>query len=585
MVHLIGLQATQLWDFLLAPILIAYVCFKAFVRTKAKLRRYSSVGISLELSSGNSKEIQSLRHDVWATELNQYHTTATRTLPERSSRCIVAKDILTGDVLGYVAITPPHEEGSVDKYLGVAREENEWEIRALTVCQHARSKKIGSALAYAAFRYIEVSATGKEEGGVVVMARTSLISLYQKYNLQPLPLAPKMVGSLEYVAMHASLQDIKASLRGGNIDFNKFNIQWNLPYMFTSFTSGCHHGGAGLDTALPDPEAIHADVLDAWYPPAPEVVDVVRNNLILALGTTPPSDTSETQTIIATARQLRKDSILLGAGSSDLIYRAFFEWLSPSSKVLLLHPTYGEYDHLLALIGCQVTHFHLESDYSVNLPRLVEASEDHDMVIIVNPNSPTGLWADLTPDILQQFKSTRVWIDETYIDFVNPHVSVERYAETTANVVVCKSMSKVYGLSGTRIAYLCASPMHLEGLRAGTPPWILSRAAHLAVAAVFTTSAQNYYFMKIKETHLLRTYMVNHLEEHGFECVPAGVANFIMCAVPLPGTAEALVKKCAASKVFVRLNDNDTIRIAVKEKRIADTLLDSVCAAAALPGA
>ena len=40
-------------------------------------------------------------------------------------------------------------------------------------------------------------------------------------------------------------------------------------------------------------------------------------------------------------------------------------------------------------------------------------------------------------------------------------------------------MSKVYALSGARVAYLCAGPHQLEALRAITPPW-----AAMPVAAI-----------------------------------------------------------------------------------------------------
>ena len=50
-------------------------------------------------------------------------------------------------------------------------------------------------------------------------------------------------------------------------------------------------------------------------------------------------------------------------------------------------------------------------------------------------------------------------------------------------VIVCKSLSKVYALSGLRAAYLCAPPHQLEELRALTPPWSVSLPAQIAQGA------------------------------------------------------------------------------------------------------
>ena len=62
--------------------------------------------------------------------------------------------------------------------------------------------------------------------------------------------------------------------------------------------------------------------------------------------------------------------------------------------------------------------------------------------------------------------TTRVWIDEAYIDYVGAKESLERLAASLPNVIVCKSLSKGYALSGARAAYLCGAPQTLAELKA-----------------------------------------------------------------------------------------------------------------------
>ncbi|MBN2579475.1 MAG: aminotransferase class I/II-fold pyridoxal phosphate-dependent enzyme [Pirellulales bacterium] len=76
--------------------------------------------------------------------------------------------------------------------------------------------------------------------------------------------------------------------------------------------------------------------------------------------------------------------------------------------------------------------------------------------------------------------STRFWIDETYIDYVDPNGSLEPFAAESKNVVICKSMSKAYALSGVRAAYLCAPKPIAQDLLSVTPPWAVSLPAQLA---------------------------------------------------------------------------------------------------------
>ena len=115
-----------------------------------------------------------------------------------------------------------------------------------------------------------------------------------------------------------------------------------------------------------------------------------------------------------------------GAGSSDLIFRALRHWLGPGSHALILDPTYGEYAHVLErVIGCTVDRLTLRrgDHYAVDLSRLEAAfADNYDLVVLVNPNSPTGRHVPLAK--LEQLlrlapARTRVWVDETYHEYTD----------------------------------------------------------------------------------------------------------------------------------------------------------------------
>ena len=172
--------------------------------------------------------------------------------------------------------------------------------------------------------------------------------------------------------------------------------------------------------------------------------------------------------------------------------------------------------------------------------------------------------------------STCVWIDETYVDYVGSEHSFEPLAAASRNVVVCKSMSKVYALSGLRAAYLCG-PRHLiDELRAITPPWAVSLPAQ--VAAVNALQDSSYYRQRYAETHRYRGELSHRLTELGFEVTPA-VANFLLCRLPDSGiSVTEFVKRCRARNLFVRDVSNmgvseRAVRIAVKDKLTNDRML------------
>ena len=174
--------------------------------------------------------------------------------------------------------------------------------------------------------------------------------------------------------------------------------------------------------------------------------------------------------------------------------------------------------------------------------------------MLVNPNSPTGRHvprAELENLLRRVPEKTLVWVDETYVDYVGAAESLERFAAASRNVVVCKSMSKAYALSGARAAYLCGPARLMEELRAVTPPWAVGLVAQ--VAAVAALQDPDYYAARYAETHRLREQLAARLAEGlGWEIIP-GSANFLLCQLEERGPdAAAVVQRSRAHGLFLR---------------------------------
>ncbi len=342
-------------------------------------------------------------------------------------------------------------------------------------------------------------------------------------------------------------------------------IDWRPEFPFHA-PAQCFHGGASFEAIGTSferlkrrREIINADVLDAWFPPSPGVLAALQTDLAWLLQTSPPAGCDGLVRTIAQARRVGRECLLPAAGSSDLIFLALRQWLTPDSRVLLLDPTYGEYAHVLEqVVRCRVEALfalNRPENYDVNLARLEKCfARPFDLVILVNPNSPTGRHVprlELEQLLRRVSSRTRVWVDETYTEYAGSDESLERFAATSDNVVVCKSMSKVYALSGVRVAYLCGPPRTIDELRAITPPWAVSLPAQ--VAAVKALQDPDYYARRYEQTHHLRAQLATALAGfEGWEIVP-GVANFLLCH-PFgegPDAAE-IVRRCRARGLFLR---------------------------------
>ncbi len=533
-------------------------------------------------------QIYRLRHDIYACELGQHAVNGDGRLSDALDEFnVYLVAACAGDIAGFISITPP-ENGrfSVDKYVrrgdfAPLRDGRFHEVRLLTVTPNHRGREIAFALMYAAFRWVDAHNGDR----IVAIGRREILDLYLHVGLERLGCEMR-AGAVTYELLAATLPQFHVRLK----DFASLlqrlerSLDWRLAFPFRQ-PAPCFHGGAFFDAIGPEfdhlerrHEIINADVLDAWFPPSPRVLAALSKDLPWLLRTSPPTQSEGLTRVIARVRGVAPANILPAAGSSDAIFLAFRHWLNPSSRVLILDPTYGEYAHVLEkVIGCRVDRLALarEDNYRVNLGVLENITQrGYDLIALVNPNSPTGQHiprAELEKVLRHIPASTRVWVDETYVEYAGANQSLENVAAASANLVVCKSMSKVYALSGARVAYLCGPENIIAELRGLTPPWAVGLPAQ--VAAVAALQDPDYYAARYVETHRLREALAEELSHFdGWEVLP-GIANFLLCHLPAVGpTAAQIVKQCRTEGLFLRdvgaMGRNfgtHALRIAVKD--------------------
>lgn len=535
------------------------------------------------------ERVYAIRHEVYAREIGQHPENGDGRLTDALDDVndyLVARQC--GQVVGFVSLTPPGAGRlSIEKYVARAElpfavDDGLWEVRLLTVVGERRRGTATVALMQAAFEAV-VRAGGTR---VVVMGRRELLPLYARVGLRPVGLAIRS-GSVDFEVLRVTTAEAQRLLPGLQrvLDRVAEHVGATQDGGPPDGAVGCFHGGASIAAAGPDladqrahEGVVTADVLDAWFPPAPAVLEVLQQRFAWSARTSPPADCAPFLAAVAAARGLDAAHLLPGAGSSALVFLALGRWLTARSRVLLLDPTYGEYDHVLTrVIGARVDRLQVSRgrSYDLDLDELARRAPAHDLVVLINPNSPTGRHVprDRLEAVLRSLPSrTRVWVDETYAAYAGPDASLASFAAASDNVVVCTSMSKAYALSGLRVAYLCGPVDVIAGLRTWTPPWAVSLPGQLA--AIAALSSHDYYTASWSRTHELRGQLADALRTvPGVQVVP-GVANFLLCHLPPDGpTASTVVSRCQAEGVYLRdaeamgsaLGDR-ALRVAVRGK-------------------
>ena len=185
--------------------------------------------------------------------------------------------------------------------------------------------------------------------------------------------------------------------------------------------------------------------------------------------------------LISNSLNLDQENIILGNGATELIY-LFARTFKPKD-VLIVEPTFTEYERAFSLNGSQVHHFKTqESDqFKVDIDTLIEKIDGikPDVLVICNPNNPTGIFTkkENLKTIVSKIKdtNTKLFIDESFIDFTDQESYISLI--DCYPIFILRSMTKIYAIPGLRLGYGLASKETIRLLNKNKEPWTINSLA------------------------------------------------------------------------------------------------------------
>lgn len=145
--------------------------------------------------------------------------------------------------------------------------------------------------------------------------------------------------------------------------------------------------------------------------------------------------------------------------------------LRPAGRVAVLSPTYAEHAHGWRRAGHEVI--------EPNLSQCEACLDSCDVVIVVNPNNPTGdvIEAECLLNWLERLQQRQGWliVDEAFID-ATPHASLTGHVNQEG-LIILKSFGKFFGCPGARLGFVAARPDLLAALQEQLGPWTVSGPA------------------------------------------------------------------------------------------------------------
>jgi len=187
----------------------------------------------------------------------------------------------------------------------------------------------------------------------------------------------------------------------------------------------------------------------------------------------PDPQQRDLKSALAKLKNVNQEQILLGNGSDevlDLIFRAFCE--PGVDNVITLPPTYGMYKVLAEINNIENREVLLTEEFQLDVKSILKSvDEQTKLLFICSPNNPTGNAFDARDikTILENFNGIVV-IDEAYIDFSSYETWIG-FLDLYPNLIVTQTLSKAYGMAGSRLGVCYASTAIISVLNKIKPPY------------------------------------------------------------------------------------------------------------------
>ena len=203
------------------------------------------------------------------------------------------------------------------------------------------------------------------------------------------------------------------------------------------------------------PRAVKLNTNENPYPPAPEVLEAIRQAKEDLLRKYPDPDCRNLIGALADYHGVGADQVFVGVGSDDVLGMAFMTFFNGEKPVLFPDITYAFYEVWAQMLRIPYKTCPLKEDFRL---RAEDYRQENGGIVFPNPNAPTGLLEPLSfvEDILRNSPDSVVIVDEAYIDFGG--ISALPLVEKYDNLLVTRTYSKSRSLAGMRIGYAVGQP-------------------------------------------------------------------------------------------------------------------------------
>ena len=284
---------------------------------------------------------------------------------------------------------------------------------------------------------------------------------------------------------------------------------------------------------------------------------------------------------------ISKGNVVVGNGSTELMYLFAEAFLKNGEVALIPAPTFGEYESAVRKTGETPRFLKLDENFNVDASVFKREMAEAKIVFLCNPNNPTSML--IKPETLRgiveeaEAHDSLVFLDEDFLEFVDNErtLSLIGKIKSHPNLFILRSFTKIYGLTGLRVGYGVADEEIISVLGCAKIPWNVNCLAQ--AAAVAALKDEEHLEVTRELIRREKAWLAEQFAGFGSFRVYPPDANFFFIDIRKSGlTATALTGKLLRQGIMIRDCtsfhglDQYFIRVAVKTHAENVRLIDAL---------
>lgn len=243
----------------------------------------------------------------------------------------------------------------------------------------------------------------------------------------------------------------------------------------------------------------------------------------------PDANGFELKATIAKKFGVQSNQITLGNGSNDLLELFAHTFATEGDEIIYSQYAFIVYPLVTKAINATAREIPAKN-WGHDLGGFLSAISDKTKLIyIANPNNPTGNFlphAEIADFLAKVPPQVLVVLDEAYTEFTDADKRVKSFEllQNHPNLIICRTLSKAYGLAGLRIGYAVSNPEIADLLNRVRQPF---NCNSLALASAVAVMNDDEFVKKVAENNRLEMARYEAFcTAQGLEFIPS-CGNFI----------------------------------------------------------